>query len=337
MTLTQGSETTTLSTSDVDRDETFEYWADALSSTFVPLECRTRQPADFRGEIVSRSVGDFRFTRVTAVAHRMARTRHLIALDDPGLMKVCIQLRGSARIEQDGREAEILPGDIAMCDTSRPYVLSFDHNDEDLELLVFMFPQAMMSLPGDAIRRMTATRISGVDGIGLLVSPFLRGIADAAVRDFTFNSRLALNAVALLETICRERIDRVRADSQRTGAARLMSIQAWLGRHLDDPALSPETVARTHHISVRYLHRLFAAEGTSMSRWVKERRLEGSRQELADPALVRYSVSAIAARWGMHDAAAFSRGFRTAYGVSPREYRLRTLGMTPAAPRSTGS
>ena len=63
-------------------------------------------------------------------------------------------------------------------------------------------------------------------------------------------------------------------------------------------------VASAHHISVGYLHLLFAAEGASVSRWIKGR-----------------------------DAAAFSRAFRTAYGVSPREYRLRTLGMglqTPA-------
>jgi AraC-like DNA-binding protein len=74
-----------------------------------------------------------------------------------------------------------------------------------------------------------------------------------------------------------------------------------------------------------------------VSRWVKERRLAGCRRELADPALVRLSVGAIAARWGIHDAAAFSRSFRAAYGVSPREYRLRTLGMAPGSLPPHGS
>ena len=33
------------------------------------------------------------------------------------------------------------------------------------------------------------------------------------------------------------------------------------------------------------------------------------------------SMAAIGARWGLLDPASFSRAFRAAYGVSPREYR----------------
>ena len=139
-TLTRPNGTTTLSTADVQRGRGFDYWADAVTSTFVPLECRTQQSAAFHGDIVNRSLGDFQFTLIRAAAHRVARTRRMIALNDPGLMKVCLQVRGSGRINQDGRDAEILPGDLTMCDTSRPYVLSFDHNPRGFETLVFMFP-----------------------------------------------------------------------------------------------------------------------------------------------------------------------------------------------------
>ena len=337
-TLTRSTGTTILSTTDVESRRGFDYWTEAVSSTFVPLECRTQQPAAFRGDMVNRSSGDFQLTRVSAAPHRVARTRRMIALNDPGLMKVCIQVRGSGRINQDGREAEILPGDITMYDTSRPYVLSFDHNPDRFETLVFMFPQAMIGLPIDALLRLTATRVSGTEGTGSLVSPFFRGIAEGIAQDrLTFNGRLALNAVSLLETVYRERLDQRSGDPERTGATRLVMIQTWLDRRLADPSLSPELIAKAHHISVRYLHRLFAADGTSVSRWVKERRLAGCRRELADPALVRLSVGAIAARWGIHDAAAFSRSFRAAYGVSPREYRLRTLGMAPGSLPPHGS
>ena len=166
-TLTRPSGTTTLSTADVESGRGFDYWADAVTSTFVPLECRTQQSAAFHGDMVNRCLGDFQFTLVSAEAHRVARTRRMIALNDPGLMKVCLQVRGSGRINQDGREAEILPGDLTMYDTSRPYVLSFDHNPRGFETLVFMFPQAMMGLPIDAMFQLTATRVSGTEGIGL--------------------------------------------------------------------------------------------------------------------------------------------------------------------------
>ena len=50
--------------------------------------------------------------------------------------------------------------------------------------------------------------------------------------------------------------------------------------HLTDPDLSPEVIARAHHISVRYLHKLFKGEGTTVGRWIPRRRLEECRRDL---------------------------------------------------------
>jgi AraC-like DNA-binding protein len=70
------------------------------------------------------------------------------------------------------------------------------------------------------------------------------------------------------------------------------------------------------------MHKLFEAEGTTACAWIRARRLEHCRRDLADPALAARSVSAVGARWGLPDASRFSRLFREAYQVSPREYRL---------------
>lgn len=50
-------------------------------------------------------------------------------------------------------------------------------------------------------------------------------------------------------------------------------------------------------------------------------RLERCRRDLLDPGLRDRLVSSIGARWGLQDAAAFSRAFRKAYGLPPGEYR----------------
>ena len=55
--------------------------------------------------------------------------------------------------------------------------------------------------------------------------------------------------------------------------------------------------------------------------WIRSRRLERCRRDLADPSLAARPVAAIAARWGFSSAADFSRAFRTAHGVPPAEYR----------------
>ena len=71
---------------------------------------------------------------------------------------------------------------------------------------------------------------------------------------------------------------------------------------------------------MRQLYRILAAEGISLGDWIRARRLEECRKDLAsagygDP------VFAVARRWGFTDASSFTRMFRATFGMSPREWR----------------
>jgi AraC-like DNA-binding protein len=77
---------------------------------------------------------------------------------------------------------------------------------------------------------------------------------------------------------------------------------------------------------VRYLHYLFQEQGTTVSRWIRHRRLEACRRELARRATGGVAVAAVAQRFGLTSPAHFSRVFRAAYGMSPREWRAVAAG-----------
>lgn len=121
--------------------------------------------------------------------------------------------------------------------------------------------------------------------------------------------------------------ERLRSSVQR----RLDQIRAFIGRHLADPDLTPEVIARAHRISVRYLHKIFEAEDTTVSRWIQSRRLEACRRDLLRREAANRTIVAVAHRWGFTSAAHFSRVFRAAYGMSPSKWRAtRTVGVLPA-------
>ena len=113
---------------------------------------------------------------------------------------------------------------------------------------------------------------------------------------------------------------RLPADSRRRTLQ--LQIHAFLEERLGDPGLSPGGVAAAHFISVRYLHKLFETEQTTVADWIRSRRLERCRRDLLDPALSTRTVEAIGERWGLTDAAHFSRVFKRRFGVPPAEYRL---------------
>jgi AraC-like DNA-binding protein len=100
-------------------------------------------------------------------------------------------------------------------------------------------------------------------------------------------------------------------------------VEAFVESRLHDPGLSPAVVAAAHHVSLRQLYKVFETREDGVARFIRRRRLERCRRDLADPALASRPAYAIGLSWGFTDPAHFTRSFRDEYGVTPGEYRSR--------------
>ncbi|MFC3572373.1 helix-turn-helix transcriptional regulator [Streptomyces yaanensis] len=80
-------------------------------------------------------------------------------------------------------------------------------------------------------------------------------------------------------------------------------------------------IADAHNMSVRYLHKLFEQEEITVSRWILRQRLERCRRDLLRATGTAPTVARVARRWGFVSPSHFSRAFRAAYGMSPREWQ----------------
>ena len=290
----------------------------AVSESFVPLQVSTSGPDRFRGVIRGASVDEVHVNEVRATSHVVERTPELIARSDRSYFKLSLMLAGTGMLIQDDREAVLQAGDLAVYDTDRPYSLVFD---DDFRTMVVMFPKHLISLPSDMIGQLTAVRISGQGGLGGMVVPYLTQLAGNLDQlAGTTGARLAHSALDLVTTVFTRELglDGVSADPHR---ALVQRIRSYIDRNLASTDLGPASIASAHFISTRHLHGLFQEQGVTVSTWIRTRRLEQCRRDLLDPMLADRPVAAIAARWGFVDAAHFSRAFKSAFGISPSEYR----------------
>ncbi|MCP1429303.1 AraC-like DNA-binding protein [Microbacterium foliorum] len=290
----------------------------AVSESFVPLQVSTSGADHFRGVIRGASVDEVHVNEVRATSHVVERTPELIARSDRSYFKLSLMLAGTGMLIQDDREAVLQPGDLAVYDTDRPYSLVFD---DDFRTMVVMFPKHLISLPADMVGQLTAVRISGQGGLGGMVVPYLTQLAGNLDQlAGTTGARLAHSALDLVTTVFTRELglDEVSADPHR---ALVQRIRSYIDRNLASTDLSPASIASAHFISTRHLHGLFQEQGVTVSTWIRTRRLEQCRRDLLDPMLADRPVAAVAARWGFVDAAHFSRAFKTAFGISPSEYR----------------
>jgi AraC-like DNA-binding protein len=308
--------------------ERFEGWQDAAARCFFPMAIRQRTIEPFSGRIVGHELPSIDVVRVIATPNDCLRTRHGIAARDPEQLQLHVLRRGRCEVAQDDRGDVLTAGAMTTLDSSRPWAI---RAVEPFELLVLAVPKVLLRPFGDALSAGTGRAIPGDVGLGSLIVPFALGLADRLEDGSIGEGRdeLGETLVGLLRALA---LDGRGERSAAPAPALLSQVKAHIERHLGDPALGPGSIAAAHFITPRYLHRLFRDEGCTVSEWIRRARLERCRRDLADPALAGETILAVATRWGMPDAAHFSRVFKVAYGRSPRELRAEVATLRRVRP-----
>ncbi|WP_308420222.1 helix-turn-helix domain-containing protein [Pseudoclavibacter endophyticus] len=288
-----------------------------MADAFVPLVVFSRQPT-FRCRFRAAGHADVWCFDIAASDHVVQRTdAHIQASPTGEYYKVCVMLHGICTVLQDGREAVLRGGDLAVCDTTRPYTLVMS---EGARTAVLMFPRALVTIPPSTASEVTATRFGGDHGVAPIVSAFLASLVDN-LESFTgaAGHRLGQHVVDLVATML---FDGLELDEPAARRSPLMArVCEFIDERLHDPELSLGTIAAAHFVSTRHLQALFQRERTTVTAWIRERRLEMCRRDLGDPYLAGESVASIATKWGFVEPSHFSRAFKAQYGRSPRAFR----------------
>ena len=91
--------------------------------------------------------------------------------------------------------------------------------------------------------------------------------------------------------------------------------------HLGESDLGPLRVAEAIGVSERYLQRIFAERGETLSSIIRARRIAEAKRLLGNRQSSGRSVALIAYQVGFADPAYFSRVFREQTGMTPADYR----------------
>jgi AraC-like DNA-binding protein len=111
---------------------------------------------------------------------------------------------------------------------------------------------------------------------------------------------------------------------EATGHLLHLRVTRYIEQHLADSSLDAERIAAAHHISVRHLYNIWTSHDLTLAQWIIHQRLERARTQLASHGQA-LTVTAVGRRCGFTNISHFCRRFRTAYGVSPREWRQLNL------------
>jgi AraC-like DNA-binding protein len=304
----------------------------ASGSTTVELE----QP---RGGVSGRmqlwSLGTSRIFTAASTGLSLSRGSQAAREAFPEAVAIAVHGHGVGRHLTSTHQQLVRPGDLMVVDITRPFAFSWSGRGSSSSLQI---PIGDLDLPLDTVQR-SAEHLGRSACYGL-VARHLSEITRDAERLSSGPGAAALGQAtvqlvrALLVSAC-EGGPRRRAVLEQTLVTRA---RTYVDQHLRDPDLDADAVAAALGVSRRHLYRCCAASGLSLEQYIIAGRLEGARTELSGPAGRSRSIAATAFRWGFKDPTHFSRRFKAAYGLLPRDWLRQEPAPhhEPAArPRST--
>ncbi|MGW2086541.1 AraC family transcriptional regulator [Streptomyces sp. NPDC001880] len=276
-------------------------------------------PRGIRPTLQTTELGSVTARRITF--HAAGSAPHVLEAD-PGRHALVLSSFGEIAVVRAGRELTVRDAAVALCDTRLPLRIGPTPGNRTAEAVVMVFPgSAMPTVPPDA--GASQHKVRDAAGSGPLLRSFLVEAAERATglgapEVARFGDAALHLAAAVLE---RHFVDAGEVCPQTQQYELITRIRGFIDRNLGDCGLTPSLVASAHHISIRYLQRLFKTAGSTPSGWIRQRRLEKSRRELCDARLRSVSVREIGLRNGFTQPSDFSRVFRAKYGVPPGRFR----------------
>jgi len=288
-------------------------------------DCRIQLPkSKFHGSIEVRTVGGLKLTRFCSSPLAFWKWPADMVRSEERPCIVITQLLGHRRYLQNGGSVLLNAGDTTIMDAGRPWCSSCN---ADCTRLYLRVPRWMMEARLRQREIPIGQRICGRSGLGAALFKLSQCLYDEAERMTEPEGAAALDAYFGILAACIHGVgsnqSKVDLDRGQSGLELRGRIRRYIDTHLSEPALAPEEIALAFRISVRHLHRLFSVTGYTLAAYIRARRLEECRNDLANPRLQDRTITDLAFFWGFSDSAHFSHAFTKEFGLAPREFRAQ--------------
>lgn len=322
----------TVSTATIPPEEQATVWARTIDERFserfgAANRCTTGQEP-FAGRIGYARIGQIQLCRLVAQGHRVENAPRSSSIH-ASHYKITLQLEGHSDFEQDGLRARLSPGQWAIYDTARPYLMNAAHS----------IHVAIATIPKELVRLTLAERcalvqpLTSLSGTGRQLRQYLvdcLNVLEISAGSDTIETARSIEGE--LASQIRVALQDQIAGTRRNLHPRMLRarIVEYIEQNLSDPELTVDRIAHDLRCSKRYLHTVFDTEDNTLGRYILQLRLTNVCRAFSNPSLQKCSIIELAMRWGFVSPGHFSRTFKEAFGITPRDYRASVAQSRPA-------
>lgn len=297
--------------------ERFAAWCDVYEKTLCKQVIEPINPDAMLADVTFRRLPGLTIMHADRFEASYERKRSQVDGDN---LLFTVGLTGGFSALQLGRACEIRPGEAFIGTAAEPV---FKRLSRGCGSLTLSLPARAIGAMVPGLDRMFGLSIPAtVPQLQLLIR-YLRLLesADELAQPELQPSVVRHITDLLALTLGASRDGSVQAALGGGRAARLREIKADIEQAIGKQDVSVGALAARHRLQIRYIQRLFEAEGSTLTEYVVSRRLARAYAMLTDRHYADLPISAVAFEVGFTDHPYFDRCFRRRYGASPSEIR----------------
>lgn len=294
----------------------FPAWRDSMAPMLEVAPPGEAPPPAFRAGFESYLAGPLVLGGTSFEAHRYYRDEARVRRDALNHFHVTLHLSGRMAGRFGARDVLVGTGDVTLFDFARP----MDVRSEAAELLVVAVPRDVLegNLPPGEHHGLV---LRGDSGLGGLLADHMRSLAARLPLMTTDDAAAAASATTAMIAACFHPSAARFAAADGTLLDSLHNrIRQHIGERLQGGDIGADAICRSFGISRSTLYRLFEPHG-GIAAFVRNQRLSRVFTALMSPLEAHRTIADIAFEWGFTSEAHFSRAFRQAFGLTPREAR----------------
>jgi AraC-like DNA-binding protein len=309
-------QTLTLSTDALPVKDRLGQWSEWISQQFGGLESDLYGDTVLDGQMHTSRAGQVILTKLESSRHRVIRTPQMARTSEVPYLKIVAPWQGQASVQQMQREAKADVGGWVIYDTTTAYEVA---NPSRVEHLIVMVPKDQAAQRGLRLEGLMARRL-GAGGISRVALEAMRN----TYLELPYMSESAAQGAGemIIDLVKLSLMELAGQETTQTQLEALRDrIRYHVLKHLRDPDLTVDGIARALHCSRRHLYNAFEGQGESVAGYIQRMRLEACIKDLQTSTTKARAITDIAVSWGFGNPSHFSRVFKEHTGTSPSDFR----------------
>jgi len=303
----------------VDEATAFAAFAQSVQDVFAIARV---SEGPYRMHVSGWNLGPMMAGTFTSSALSFDRPAALVASGGLDHLLVQLYVEGGFTGMADDHPVTVVAGEIVVFDLTR----TLSTRASDFTNISLLIPRAFVEPAIDDVAALHGAVLPASSPLAGVLGSYMRALAERLPLLSPNEAQAAARATAALATTMLATCVMPGETRKAPILSPFRSIALQIEARLRDPALNADELAAALNMSRATLYRVFEPVG-GVADYIRRRRLTKAAMALAAPEERRRKIAEIAFDSGFANESTFSRAFKAAFGLTPREARERSHGL----------